>query len=217
MCFLCFFIMMILVTKISSLMSTLSRVVWQVPMLIQPKKDRANYIKEVYCYKGFGTLKYSHGYFFYNVWRFLMDNKQPDFSNKVSQLLTANETPTNHVTIGKYIKYLCNAFVFYDIYDIPVARNILKALQFYLCDSGIRYAILGSRKWIMAEYMKTSLALSFFAVDMMFMSASSIKEIDFVAQRRREVLYSGQRQHFPVRNILRECSSLLQIRDAYRK
>ena len=40
--------------------------------------------------------------------------------NKVSQLLTANETPTNHVTVGKYIKYLCNAFVFYDIkrYDI---------------------------------------------------------------------------------------------------
>ena len=29
--------------------------------------------------------------------------------NKVSRLLTANETPTNHVTVGKYIKYLCNA------------------------------------------------------------------------------------------------------------
>ncbi len=64
--------------------------------------------------------------------------------NKVSQLLTANETPTNHVTVGKYIKYLCNAFVFYDIkrYDIRGKKYLESSEKFYLCDSGIRYAIL---------------------------------------------------------------------------
>ena len=79
---------------------------------------------------------------------FLMDNisnlTSPD---KVSRLLTANETPTNHVTVSKYIKYLCNAFVFYDIkrYDIRGKKYLESSEKFYLCDSGIRYAILGSR------------------------------------------------------------------------
>ena len=54
---------------------------------------------------------------------------------------------TNHVTVGKYIKYLCNAFVFYDIkrYDIRGKKYLESSEKFYLCDSGIRYAILGSR------------------------------------------------------------------------
>ena len=37
------------------------------------------------------------------------------------------------------------------------------------------HILLADSIWIMAEYMKTSFASSFFAVDMMFMSASSIK------------------------------------------
>lgn len=52
-----------------------------------------------------------------------------------------------HHMAGKYIKYLCNAFVFYDIkrYDIRGKKYLQSSEKFYLCDTGIRYAILGSR------------------------------------------------------------------------
>ena len=47
---------------------------------------------------------------------------------------------TNHVTVGKYIKFLCNAFLFYDVkrYDIR-GKNLESSEKFYLCDVGIRY------------------------------------------------------------------------------
>ena len=116
------------------------------------EKDRTNYIKEVYETIVTRDLVQKYALpdtlVLQRLSEFLMDNISNLTSpNKVSQLLTANETPTNHVTVGKYIKYLCNAFVFYDIkrYDIRGKKYLESSEKFYLCDSGIRYAILGSR------------------------------------------------------------------------
>ena len=80
------------------------------------EKDRTNYIKEVYETIVTRDLVQKYALpdtlVLQRLSEFLMDNISNLTSpNKVSQLLTANETPTNHVTVGKYIKYLCNAFV----------------------------------------------------------------------------------------------------------
>lgn len=89
---------------------------------------------------------------------FLMDNISNLTSpNKVSQLMTANKTTTNHVTVGRYIKYLCNAFVFYDIkrYDIRGKKNTLEALKNFICViqvSGMRFWEVGT--WITEGYMR---------------------------------------------------------------
>ena len=40
--------------------------------------------------------------------------------NNIANVLDANRVPTNHVTVGRYISYLRDAFVFYEArrYDI---------------------------------------------------------------------------------------------------
>ena len=142
------------------------------------EKDRTNYIKEVY--ETIVTRDLIQKYVLpdtlvlQRLSEFLMDNISNLTSpNKISQQLTANEMPTNHVTIGKYIKYLCNAFVFYDIkrYDIWRLRKsfICATMEF-----GMQSSEAGI--WTTEEFMRISSALNFSAVDMKSMSENYIKK-----------------------------------------
>ena len=144
--------------------------------------DRIRYIKEVYETIVTRDLvqKYSlpDTLVLRRLSEFLMDNISNLTSpNKVSQLLTANKTITNHVTVGKYIKYLCNAFVFYDIkrYDIR-GKKYLESSEKFICViqvSGMRF--LEAEIWITAEYMRTWFALNCSAGNMMYTWESCIK------------------------------------------
>ncbi|MCF0230480.1 MAG: ATP-binding protein, partial [Parasporobacterium sp.] len=144
---------------------------------------------------------------------YLMDNigavRSP---NKISSEIKESGLSANHVTIGKYIRYILssNFFRVTKRYDLKTDKILETADRYYILDTGL----LKNRKHIYENLVYFELIRRGYTV---YSGKLYQKEIDFVAKKDGNVLYI-QCCECDGDNLIDEIArTLLSVKDAYPK
>lgn len=120
---------------------------------------------------------------------YMMDNTgNLNSPNSIANTLDANKVSTNHVTVGRYISHLRDALVFYEAkrYDIKGKKYLSTQAKHYVCDTGMRYAVFGTRNMDWGRMYENSVFLELIRRGYeTYVGKLYQKEVDFVVKRGR--------------------------------
>ena len=194
--------------------------------LYKNQEDRLEYLKGIYdtlIIRDIVTkYKIKNTILLNRTTDFLMSNISNITSNRnIAEELSKSGETINHKTVGKYLQYLCNAFLFYPIprYDIVGKKYLTSSYKYYLVDPSFRYAEIGTKNADTGRILENIVAIELLRrgyevyVGMLYKT-----EIDFVAIKRGEKTYIQVSDDITnEKTFNREVSSLLKIKDAYPK
>ena len=153
---------------------------------------------------------------------FLMDNVgNVTSANNLADELVRQKVATNHVTVGRYLGCLADAFLFVEAkrYDVRGKKHMERSGKYYMMDHALRYAVLGSRNMDYGHVYENIVFIELLRRGYdVYVGKLYKKEIDFVAMKGSEKTYIQVSDDISSKDTLkRELDPLLKIRDAYPK
>lgn len=153
---------------------------------------------------------------------YLMDNIGNILSmNSIEKSLKSEKFDVTRKTLSNYVNYLKNAFMFYEVkrYDLKGKKYLETLTKFYLCDTGMRYAVNGTRNMDYGRAYENVVAIELLRRGYdVYIGKLYQKEIDFVAKKCSELLYIQVSDNISEQSTFeREVSPLMQIKDNYPK
>ena len=157
-----------------------------------------------------------------NIVAFLLDNISNITSPYgITKNLVKDGVAIDHKTVGSYLKYLCEGFVFYKIkrFDIRGSGYLKTNEKYYLVDHGFRFAKLGKRYFDYGRLYENIVAIELIRRGYsLYVGKLYEKEIDFVAMKGTEKIYIQVADNITREETLeRELTPLRQIKDFYPK